>query len=209
MEFRLHTTDPFRSPPLPTGTAEPALSIGRPAAAYPSHLVDAIRLHDGAQLTVRPIRGDDYRLELDFIRGLSKRSAYQRLLSPRKLRASEVMRLVRIDYSRELALIATAVVDGQVRQVGVARYVPEPDGSSCDFAIVIADAWQGRGLGEALLRALVRAARLAGVPALSGLTLATNQAMRELARRVGFSVQRDPDDATVVWLRLPLSGLNP
>ena len=137
------------------------------------------------------------------------RSAYQRLLSSRKLSASELMRLVHIDYRRELALIATTVVDGVLREVGVARYVPEPDGSGCDFAIVIADAWQGRGLGEALLRALVRAASQAGVPALSGLTLATNHAMRELARRVGFSVLRDPHDATVVWLRLPPAAAAP
>jgi len=171
---------------------------------YPSHLVEAVRLRDGTPLTVRPICADDYRLELEFVRGLSARSAYQRLLSPRKLRAAELQRLVRIDYGRELALIATAVVDGQVRQIGVARYAPEPDGASCDFGIVVADAWQGRGLGEVLLRALVRAAALAGVPELSGLTLAANHAMRELARKIGFSVHRDPLDATVVQLRLPL-----
>jgi len=176
------------------------------AAEYPAHLIETIRLRDGTPLTIRPIRGDDYRLELEFIRGLSKRTAYQRLLSPRKLSASELMRLVHIDYGRELALIATTMVDGVLRAVGVARYAPEPDGGSCDFAIVIADAWQGRGLGEVLLRALVRAAAQAGVPALSGLTLATNQAMRALARRVGFAVQRDPHDATVVWLRLPLAA---
>jgi len=69
---------------------------------------------------------------------------------------------------------------------------------------VIADAWQGRGLGEALLRALVRAAAGADVPALTGITLAANYPMRDLARRVGFSVRRDPDDATIVQLHLPL-----
>ena len=182
--------------------------VGAPGAAaeYPAHLTETVRLRDGTLLTIRPIRGDDYRLELEFIRGLSKRTAYQRLLSSRKLSANELMRLVHIDYASELALIATTVIDGVVREVGVARYVPEPDGTGHDFAIVIADAWQGRGLGEVLLRALVRAAGRAGVPALSGLTLATNQAMRTLARRVGFSVQRDPHDATVVWLRLPLSA---
>jgi acetyltransferase len=174
------------------------------AFGYPAHLMETLRLRDGALLTVRPICSHDYRLELDFIRALSARSGYQRLLSPRKLRAEEVQRLVRIDYGRELALIATTVIDGRVQQVGVARYAPEPDGSSCDFAIVIADAWQGRGLGEALLRALVRAAREAGVPALTGLTLALNHAMRQLARRVGFSVHPDPDDASVVQLHLPL-----
>src|SRR5262245_40693592 len=98
MIFQPHTTG--NRPPLlslPSAAPDDDLSLYTPRnpAAYPSHLVDAIRLRDGARLTVRPIRSDDYRLELDFIRGLSKRSAYQRLLSSRKLRASEVMRLVR------------------------------------------------------------------------------------------------------------------
>jgi len=171
---------------------------------YPIHLVESLTLRDGAALTIRPICSDDYQLELDFIRALSARSGYQRLLSPRKLSIAEIQRFVRIDYSRELALIALAVVDGKVQQVAVARYAPEPDDSSCDFGIVIADAWQGRGLGEALLRSLVRAAAEAGVQELTGLTLADNHAMRELAGRLGFSIQRDPHDATVVQLRMPL-----
>ena len=201
MDLALDAIATRPSPPQPADSdAHPCAS----AFGYPAHLIETLRLRDGALLTIRPICSRDYRLELDFIRALSARSGYQRLLSPRKLRAAEVQRLVSIDYGRELALIATTVVDGRVQQVGVARYAPEPDGSSCDFGIVIADAWQRRGLGEALLRALVRAAREARVPALTGLTLAPNYAMRELARRIGFSVHRDPDDATVVQLHLPL-----
>ena len=167
---------------------------------YPSHLVEALTLRDGTSLTVRPICSDDYQLELQFIRGLSARSAYLRLLSPRKLTRQEIQRFVRIDYARELALIALAVVDDNVRQVGVARYAPESDGTSCDFGIVVADEWQGRGLGEALLASLVRAAAKAGVRELTGLTLADNVAMRGLARRLGFRIKRDPHDATVVQL---------
>src|SRR6185503_8762691 len=94
---------------------------------YPIHLVESLTLRDGAALTIRPICSDDYQLELDFIRALSARSGYQRLLSPRKLSIAEIQRFVRIDYSRELALIALAVVDGKVQQVAVARYAPEPD----------------------------------------------------------------------------------
>lgn len=191
------------TPPMPSSD-----SVGFPCGGqigYPSHLVEALTLRDGTSLTVRPICSDDYQLELDFIRGLSARSGYMRLLSPRKLTRREIQRLVRIDYSRELALIALAVVDNVVRQVGVARYAPEPDDLSCDFGIVIADEWQGRGLGEALLGSLVRAATKAGVPQLIGLTLAENDAMRKLARRVGFRIERDPHDATVVRMRMPLS----
>jgi GNAT superfamily N-acetyltransferase len=122
---------------------------------YPRHLVESAWLRDGTPLMIRPIHANDFGLELDFILGLSRQSVYQRLLSPRKLHALEIRRLVRIDYARELALIATTTVDGKLRQVGVARYAPEPDSSTCDIAIVIADAWQGRGLGKLLLRALV------------------------------------------------------
>jgi acetyltransferase len=174
-------------------------------SGYPSHLVNATTLRDGTSLTIRPICGDDYELEADFIRGLSARSGYQRLLSPRKLSRREIERFVNIDYTRELALIALAVVDNQVRQVGVARYAPELDGLSHDFGIVVADEWQGRGLGAALLGSLVNAAASAGVQQLAGLTLADNHAMRGLARRLGFVVEREPGDATVVRLRMALS----
>ena len=173
-------------------------------SGYPSHLVEALTLRDGTSLTIRPICSDDYQLELDFIKGLSARSGYLRLLSPRKLTSQEIQRFVRIDYARELALIALAVVDNKVRQVAVARYAPEPDSPSCDFGIVVADEWQGRGLGEALLVSLVRAAAKAGVQELTGLTLADNVAMRGLARRLGFRIKRDPHDATVVQLWMPL-----
>jgi acetyltransferase len=172
---------------------------------YPSHLVEALTLRDGTPLTIRPICGEDYQLELDFIKGLSARSGYLRLLSPRKLSDQEIQRFVRIDYARELALIAVAMVDNKVRQVAVARYAPEPDSPDCDFGIVVADEWQSRGLGKALLVSLVRAAAMAGVQELTGLTLADNVAMRGLARRLGFLVSRDPHDATVVQLRMGLS----
>ena len=174
-------------------------------SGYPSHLVEALTLRDGTSLTIRPICSDDYQLELDFVKGLSARSGYLRLLSPRKLTSQEIQRFVRIDYARELALVALAVVDNQVRLVGIARYAPEPDSPSCDFAIVVADEWQGHGLGEALLVSLVRAAAMAGVQELTGLTLADNAAMRGLARRLGFRIRRDPHDPTVVQLRMPLS----
>ena len=175
-------------------------------SGYPSHLVQATTLRDGTSLTIRPICSDDYALELDFIRRLSARSGYQRLLSPRKLTSHEIRRFVDIDYARELALIALAVVDNQVRQIGVARYAPEHDGLSHDFGIVVADEWQGRGLGEALLRSLVSAAADAGVQHLTGLTLAENHTMRRLAHRLGFDIESEPGDATVVQLRKALSG---
>jgi acetyltransferase len=196
--------DPGRVTRMPPPEAVAQRCAGR--NGYPSHLVQAMTLRDATSLTIRPICSDDYALEADFIQRLSARSGYQRLLSPRKLTRREIQRFVDIDYSRELALIALAVVDNQVRQVGVARYAPEPDGLSHDFGIVVADEWQGRGLGAALLGALVSAAAQAGVQQLTGLTLAENHAMRQLALRLGFDIERESGDATVVRLRLALRG---
>jgi acetyltransferase len=190
----------------PTPPSEPLAQRCAGRSGYPGHLVEATTLRDGTSFTIRPICSDDYGLEADFIRRLSARSGYQRLLSPRKLTRHEIRRFVDIDYARELALIALAVVDHQVRQVGVARYAPEHDGLSHDLGIVVADEWQGRGLGDALLRSLMRAAAGAGVQHLTGLTLAENHAMRRLASRLGFDIESEPGDATVVRLRKALSG---
>jgi RimJ/RimL family protein N-acetyltransferase len=193
-----------RATPTPASELLAHRCAGR--SGYPSHLVEAKTLRDGTSLTIRPICSDDFGLEAEFISRLSARSGYQRLLSPRKLTRREIQRFVDIDYARELALIALAVVDHQVRQVGVARYAPEHDGLSHDFGIVVADEWQGRGLGEALLASLVSAAANAGVQHLTGLTLADNHAMRRLARRLGFHIESEPGDATVVRLRKALRG---
>src|SRR5688572_10155283 len=132
--------EPARATPIPPLEDLSYRCAGH--SGYPGDLVEAMTLRDGTPLTIRPICGDDYALEAAFIRRLSARSGYQRLLSPRKLSRREIERFVNIDYTRELALIALAVVDNQVRQVGVARYAPELDGLSHDFGIVVADDWQ-------------------------------------------------------------------
>ena len=191
--------------------AAAAHAAPHPAATYPHHLVETTRLRDATLITIRPIHADDLALERAFVCGLSAQTRYQRLLSGRKLREDELHRLVEIDYCRELALIATTTADDDAapQQIGVARYAPEADGNSADFAIVIADAWQGHGLGETLLRSLVQAAAGAGVPALTGMALSTNVGMLALARKLGFTLQRDPQDASVTLLHLPLVARNP
>jgi GNAT superfamily N-acetyltransferase len=173
------------------------------ALPYPSHLVERWRLRDGTPVTIRPIRATDLALEQAFVRGLSPTTRYQRLLSGRKLLPGELRRLTDIDYRREMALIALGVIDGVERQLGVARYVLEAGTAcrSCDFALVVADAWHGQGLGEKLLRSLLDAAVDDGIEVVTGITLSTNVAMLALARKLGFELRREPGDATVVDVR--------
>jgi len=103
-----------------------------------------------------------------------------------------IERLVSVDFSRDMALAATTMLDGETL-LGVARYVLDKDNQSAEFAIVVADAWQGRGIGSRLLGKLVDVAGRHGVKRLYGDILAMNRPMLELARKLGFRLSRHED----------------
>ena len=172
---------------------------------YPAHLIQSQRLPDGTRIVIRPIHADDDAMERAFINGLSDDSRYNRLLSARKLTPEEIRQLTRIDYEREMAFIALSAGAGRPVQLGVARYVRDAAGAGAEFAIVVADAWQRKGVGTLLLEALLAQVRTAGVERVHGIRLATNQAMHQLARKLGFSNVIDPQDATVRQLVMTLT----
>ena len=89
--------------------------------------------------------------------------------------------------------------------MGVARYVKDADRAGAEFALVVADAWQRRGVGTLLLETLLQHARAAGIERLHGITLATNQGMQDLARKFGFVQTGDAQDATVRLLERALA----
>jgi len=158
----------------------------------------------GAPIHLRPIEPDDFEREREFVEGLSPRTSYQRLMSPRKPTTDELFRWTHIDRSREGAVVATVIVDGCERQIGVARYVMEGAHGEAEFAIVVADEWQGQGLGAQLLSALIELAKQSGVRRLFGNTLSENRAMRSLGSRFGFRQSRQPGEAIVTMLSLNL-----
>jgi len=160
-----------------------------------------------AQVRIRPIRPSDLELERRFVCSLSPRSRYYRLLSGRSLLPRELERWTDVDTSREIALIALTGDGGDEEQIGVARCVVDPVApGSREFAIVVADAWQRCGIGQALLCRLIDAAKVAGVTMLSGITLSENRGMLALGRKLGFRARREDGDATLTRLELSLLG---
>src|SRR6266850_4445969 len=121
-------------------------------------------------------------------------------MSARRPSLEELRRFTDIDYERELALIATTPVQGRERQIGVARYVKESSPGDAEFAIVLGDDWQGRGLGTRLLASLLVAAKSRGVRRLVGTTLSVNSGMLALGRKLGFKLAADPRSAIVTNL---------
>jgi acetyltransferase len=164
---------------------------------YPAHLVAYRCLPDGTAIIIRPIHPQDDAIEREFISGLSSDTRYNRLLGARKLTRDEILQLTHIDYEREMAFVALRVDGGQARLLGVVRYVRGADAAGAEFAIVVADAWQRKGIGSLLLGTLLQHAPSAGIVRLHGTTLAGNQAMQKLARKLGFVQKADPQDATV------------
>ena len=116
------------------------------SAAYPSHLVASWPLGVAHSITVRPIRPEDIDLETEFARKLSKETRYNRFLGGGVRLTPEMLeKFTRIDFSRDMALIATATIEGAETAIGVARYARLADDVSCEFAITVADSWQGCG----------------------------------------------------------------
>jgi len=135
-------------------------------------------------------------MEQAFVRGLSPESRYFRFMDTlRELTPSMLVRFTQIDYDREMALIAVTARDGREEEVGVSRYITNPDGASCEFAIVVDDEWQARGLGRHLMAQLIEIARSRGLATMSGDILTSNQAMLALAASLGFAIGEIPGDA--------------
>lgn len=169
---------------------------------YPVHLITNWQLPDGTNVVIRPIRPEDAVIEQAFVRNLSERAKYMRFMQTiEELTPSMLARFTQIDYDREMALIATTEKDGQEVQIAVCRYITQPDGLSCEFAVVVADAWQHRGVGHRLMAQLIEAARDRGLRVMEGDILADNYEMLTLAESLGFTVTTTDEDPKVKHAR--------
>ncbi len=162
-------------------------------------LEQRITTRDGIELLVRPIRPDDAERERRFITGLSEESRYNRLMySLREPSPGFVRQLVTIDYVRTMAFVALDVRGDEPRFVAVARYACEEHPTEAEFAVVVADAWQGRGVGKQLTEILFRYAATRGLARLYGAILASNVRMLKLVRDLGMTIEQVPGDPTIV-----------
>ncbi len=176
---------------------------------YPIELVGDVTLRDGTVLHLRPIRPEDAELELAFVNGLSEQSRYFRFFYRlHELTPAMLARFTQVDYDREMALVA--VDDGTPERplrsfAGVARYTANPDGESAEFAIVVGDAWQGRGVAGLLMLHLIDCARRRGLSRLEGAVLRANAKMRKFCEALGFVTHDDPNEPEQVMMVLDLT----
>lgn len=174
---------------------------------YPSRLVATWQPREGPPVTLRPIRPEDAEMEKAFVKSLSAESRYFRFMDTlRELTPAMLVRFTQIDYDRELAFVATVARDGGEAEIGVCRYVANPDGASCEFALVIADDWQRKGLGRRMMTQLIEAARGRGLRAMIGHVLSENRGMLQLCQALGFVISDSPEGPMVKRATLALDA---
>ena len=172
----------------PSSIAAPMHLIISP---YPRQYETRITTRDGTALFIRPIRPEDAPLMEQHFASLSPRSIYRRFFTPmRQLSPRMLARFTQIDYDREIALVALAQVDGQETLLAVARIISERSPDRAEFSVVSADAWQGKGIGAALLQRCLDIAGQRGIAHVHGTVLAENTQMLALGKKLGFKVQR-------------------
>lgn len=151
------------------------------------------RLRDGTLVHLRPIEADDKQRLADGLAHLSPESRYRRFLTATpRLSSSQLRYLTEVDHDAHEALLALDPSQASEPALGVARYVRLPDAPDvAEFAVVVVDDHQGRGLGTLLLAALARAAAAHGIARLRGWVSASNEPMLRLLRGLGAEVVAD------------------
>jgi acetyltransferase len=188
----------FAAPPPP-----PDLPPG-----YPADLERTWLAADGTAVRIRPQRPDDLEREVRFVESLSEQTLYLRLqYSSKHVSREDIARLLDLDYRDRMAIAALAGAPADESIIGVSRYARIDGTDRAECAIVVTDAWQGRGVGTELMRSLGVAARRNGIRTLVGISLAENQRIHAWARRFGFDARTEPNSGGHVLITLDLGSL--
>jgi acetyltransferase len=160
---------------------------------YPHEYLRRAATDDGVPIVVRPIRPEDEPAVVRFHERLSSETVRARYGTDRSLEertAHERMtRICYVDYDRQFALVAEAPGSDGPEIAGVARVSRVPASDDRVLTLVVADAWQRRGIGEQLVLSAVEVARGEGVAHLLAELSPQNAPMRELLERHGFSLE--------------------
>jgi GNAT superfamily N-acetyltransferase len=181
--------------------------VARSADSIPRYRPRRVRLRDGREVTVRAVVEADAPEIVQAFARLSDDSRYLRFMQhTNQLADALVQRGVHPVPGLDAVFVATIPAADGIDIVGAAQYVRArgPDSATCEFAVTVADDWRGCGLASTLLRRLILRARRDGYATMEGWVVAGNAPMLELARKLRFTTERIPGDATTVRIQRAL-----
>ena len=171
---------------------------------YPVEHISPIQLSDGTLVVLRPIHPIDGKQAHSFREKLSIESIYDRFLGyVPQISDKLVKRLTEIDYSKEMAIVAEVQGKSQKEIIAIVRIVGETD-NEAEFAIIIADNWQGKGLGKIMTNYVLSIAQEMGFAKIYALVFSSNTQMLEILRRKGFKLKIE--DESIIRAQLNIGN---
>lgn len=182
--------------PLPEPDPRPYAHLAlRP---YPEEYVKAARLPDGSELLLRPIRPEDEPLWMELLAGCSRESIYARFRHFFQWQSHQAaIRYCFTDYDREIAMVAEWTGEGRRELLGVGRLVADPDHESGEYAVLVGDKWQNKGLGSVLTECCLDIASRWGLKRVVAQTGSDNTRMLTLFKRLGFVTTPSADGSVI------------
>lgn len=169
------------------------------AGEYPKELETYRTTKTGLEIFLRPVKISDEPLLKDLFYSLSDNSLYRRFISRRKDMPHErLQEFVVIDYSKEVAIVATIKQDEKEIIVGLGQYAIDPNTHTAEVAFVVRDDYQNRGIGTELLSYLTLLARRQGLLGFTAEVLVENQPMLHLFEKMGFIMDKRTEDQVYV-----------
>jgi len=157
---------------------------------YPEEYTYDFKLKDGRDVVIRPIKPEDEPMEREMFSNFSRQTQYYRFFGYIGDVTHEMLiRYTQIDYDREIALIAEIEEDGKKKMAGVVRLVADSNNESAEFAIVVADPWQGLGLGNKFTDLLLEIAKERGIKKVYANVLQANTMMLHMFRARNFTIK--------------------
>jgi RimJ/RimL family protein N-acetyltransferase len=155
-----------------------------------------MRLRDGTEVTLRPIRPDDKERMRAAFKALDAESVYRRVFSAKNdLSAEELRRLTEVDPANEVALVVTIGSADAECIIAGGRFVAS--GDSAELAFTVEEDYQGRGIASQLLRELAEIARARGIARFEAYVLPNNASMLGVFERSGLALTRKREDGLV------------
>lgn len=170
---------------------------------YPIQYIEPIVLKDETLVQFRPIHPKDGKQAWTIKEKFSDESIYERFLGyiP-PITEENIIRFTQIDYLTEMAIVAEINQEGQKEIVAIARLAKDLDGDAAEFAIIIADQCQGKGLGTIMTRYMIKIAKDLAFEKVYALTFSSNIPMLEILRREGFDFRKEDSSTTYAELHL-------
>ena len=161
---------------------------------YPTRLVMNWTLADGTEVLLRPIKPEDEPLKFELLTSVSEDTLKGRFFQKiTNITHEMLLRLCNIDYDREIAIVAEIKKDQKKKLIGTGTLIIDPNFETGEFAILVHDDFQGKGLGYKLLDTIIGIAQEKGLERFFGLVLSGNKKMINLTRKLGFTVEDLPD----------------